>query len=133
LGFSGVIYLSKFGFHDDMADQNKVGKKGEELAARFLARKGFNVVARNFRYRKAEIDIIVQRDDWLIFVEVKTRSSAAFGEPEAFVGSKKVRLIFLAAEEYIYAIDWNGHVRFDVISVKLGKDIEIVHFEDAIN
>lgn len=116
-----------------MTDKMKLGKEGERLAANFLMQKGFEVVYRNFRYRRAEIDLIVRREDWLLFVEVKTRSSSAFGEPEEAVTAKKVRMMYDAAEEYIYSIDWKGHVRFDIISVKLGNPPEIIHFEDAIN
>jgi putative endonuclease len=114
-------------------NQTEIGKEGENLAAAFLQQKGFEIVARNYRHRKAEIDLIVKRDNWLIFVEVKTRSSSAFGEPEAFVDWKKANKIFEAAEEYIFAKDWKSHVRFDVISIKLGAPPEIKHFEDAIN
>ena len=113
--------------------QMDIGKQGEDLAASFLEQKGFAVVARNYRYKHAEIDLIVQRDNWTIFVEVKTRSSNAFGEPESFVDWKKGRKIMEAAEEYIFSTNWQGHIRFDIISVKLGKFPEIVHFEDAIN
>jgi len=116
-----------------MTDKIKLGKEGERLAANFLAQKGFEVVYRNYRHRRAEIDLIVQQDDWLIFVEVKTRSSSSFGEPEEFVTAKKVRMMYDAAEEYIYSVDWKGHIRFDIISVKIGNPVEIVHFEDAIN
>lgn len=110
-----------------------IGKKGEELARAFLEGKGFAVVAKNYRYKKAEIDLIVKKDNWLVFVEVKTRSSSAYGEPEAFVDSKKARMIVTAAEEFIFANNWHGHVRFDVVSVKLGSDTAIEHFEDAIS
>lgn len=110
-----------------------IGKQGEELAAAFLVNKGFIVVAKNYRHKKAEVDLIVRKDDFLVFVEVKTRSSSAFGEPEAFVDGKKARMIFSAAEEFIFANHWHGHVRFDVVSVKLGRETEIEHFEDAIN
>ncbi len=116
-----------------MTDKIKLGKEGERLAAHFLMQSGFEVVHKNYRYRRAEIDLIVKREDWLIFVEVKTRSSSAFGEPEEAVTAKKIRMIYNAAEEYIYAIDWKGHVRFDIISIKLGNPPEILHFEDAIN
>jgi putative endonuclease len=118
-----------------MANQSKItiGKQGEELAAAFLEKKGFTVVARNYRHKKAEVDLIVKKDNWLVFVEVKARSSSAYGEPEAFVDGKKARMIFSAAEEFIFANNWHGHVRFDVVSVKLGRDTEIAHFEDAIN
>ena len=116
-----------------MADKNKIGKQGEDQATDFLENRGFTVMARNYRYKHAEIDLIVQKDNWLIFVEVKTRSSDAFGEPETFVDYKKGRKIMEAAEEYIHTNDWHGHIRFDIISVKLGSDPEIRHFEDAIN
>jgi putative endonuclease len=116
-----------------MSDKIKTGNKGENLAADFLIRKGFQVVAKNYRYSRGEIDLIVQQNDWLIFVEVKTRSSSQFGEPEEFVDVAKATKIFEAAEGYIFSNNWLGHVRFDVVSVKLGADIEITHFEDAIN
>jgi len=91
------------------------------------------VLERNYRFKHAEIDLIIKRENWIIFVEVKTRSSSSFGEPEEFVDSNKARKIFEAAEEYIYSNDWHGHIRFDIVSVKLGEEVEIRHFEDAIN
>jgi putative endonuclease len=116
-----------------MSDTMKTGSNGENMAAEFLVQKGFEIVARNYRYKRAEIDLIVTRGDWLLFIEVKTRSSSAYGEPEDFIDELKVRKIFEAAEEYIFSTDWQGHVRFDVVSVKLGAEAEIVHFEDAIS
>ena len=116
-----------------MSDKIKTGNKGEQLAADFLVAQGFKVVRRNFRYKRAEIDLIVQRDNWLIFVEVKTRTSDSFGEPEAFVDRKQTLRIFDAAEEYIFSTDWHGHIRFDIISVKPGDPPLVEHFEDAIN
>ncbi|NJM24243.1 MAG: YraN family protein [Bacteroidia bacterium] len=91
------------------------------------------MVVRNYRYKKAEIDIIAQKEDWLLFVEVKTRRSSDYGEPESFVDFKKANLLFMAAEEFILSTDWHGHVRFDVIAVTLGSQPDVVHFEDAIN
>ena len=116
-----------------MTDKIETGGMGEKLAAEFLRGKGFKVVATNYRFRKAEIDLIVQREDWLIFVEVKTRNSNAYGEPETFVDALQRRLIYDAAEEYIYTTDWQGNIRFDIVSVKPGVIPEIVHFEDAIS
>jgi putative endonuclease len=116
-----------------VSDKIEIGREGENLAAEFLKQKGWEIVSRNFRYGKAEIDLIIKRDDWTIFVEVKTRSSVAYGEPEEFVDEFKARRIFDAAEEYIFSTNWLGHVRFDVVSIKLGSPPEIVHFEDAIN
>lgn len=116
-----------------MNEKRKTGNKGEQLAAEFLTNKGFEVLERNYRFKHAEIDLIVKRDNWIIFVEVKTRSSTAFGEPEEFVGSYKGGKIMEAAEEYIFSNDWHGHIRFDIVSVKIGEHIKIDHFEDAIN
>lgn len=116
-----------------MSDKIKTGREGENLATAFLIRKGFEIVARNYRFKRSEIDLIAKKDDWLLFVEVKTRSSADYGEPEQFVDMAKARMIFAAAEEFIFSTNWQGHVRFDVVSVKLGTSPEIVHFEDAIN
>lgn len=116
-----------------MSDKIKTGNKGENLAAEFLQQKGFEIVARNYRYRRAEIDLIVRQGNWTIFVEVKTRSSAAYGQPEEFVEAHQARRIFEAAEEFIYTTNWHGHIRFDIVSVKLGVTPEIIHFEDAIN
>lgn len=116
-----------------MSDKIKTGARGENLAAEFLIEKGFEVVTRNFRYRNTEIDLIVKRDNWLVFVEVKTRSSSEFGEPEDFVDNYKSKNIFEAADEYIFSRDWRGHIRFDIVSVKIGEKEEIEHFEDAIN
>lgn len=110
------------------------GQEGENLAADFLVAKGYEIVARNYRYRKGEIDLIVKRDDWLLFVEVKTRSASTYGEPESFVGMKQLNRIIDAAEAYIYANDWHGHIRFDIVSIKTGGwEPEIVHFEDVVN
>lgn len=116
-----------------MSDKIEIGREGENLAAEFLKDKGWEIVSRNYRHKHAEIDLIIQRDNWTIFVEVKTRSSSSYGEPEEFVDEFKARKIFEAAEEYIFSTNWLGHVRFDVVSIKLGSPPEIVHFEDAIN
>lgn len=114
-----------------MANKQQTGKRGEDLAASYLEQQGYEVVARNYRYRRAEVDLIVRRDDWLVFVEVKARTSEAFGYPESFVDARKAALLMQAAEAFIYANDWHGHVRFDVISVHLPTG-GVKHFEDAV-
>jgi putative endonuclease len=114
-----------------MTHTRKTGNDGERLAADFLQAKGFEIVARNYRYKHAEIDLIVRANHLLVFVEVKTRSSSAFGEPEAFVGDKKAAKILEGAEQYIYETNWQGNIRFDIVSVKVGTKPEVVHFEDA--
>jgi putative endonuclease len=116
-----------------MRSKIDTGNKGENLAAEFLLQKGYELVARNYRYKHAEIDLIVKRNDVLVFVEVKTRSSTSFGEPEAFVDAKKAAKIFEGAEQYTYENNWNGNIRFDIVSVKPGLKPEVVHFEDAFH
>jgi putative endonuclease len=115
-----------------MTDQFNKGKEGEKYAADFLIAKGFEIVERNYRHQHGEIDLIVKKDNWLIFVEVKARSSYAFGHPEEFVDYKKVKVILEVADHYVYKNDWQGNVRYDIVSIKLKKgDPEIVHLEDA--
>jgi putative endonuclease len=116
-----------------MSDKMKTGQMGENLAADFLIAQGFEIVARNYRYKHAEIDLIVKKGNWLIFVEVKTRTSTHFGEPEAFVDEKKSRKILEGAEEYVHATNWQGNIRFDIISVTLSHEPKVEHFEDAFH
>ncbi|HZY78599.1 MAG TPA: YraN family protein [Cyclobacteriaceae bacterium] len=113
-----------------MTSKIQTGNDGETLAARYLVAKGYEIVARNYRYGRAEIDLIVKKGNWLVFVEVKTRASEAFGFPEEFVDKEKESNILFAAENYMYLINWNGNVRYDIISV-LGPSKDIMHFEDA--
>jgi putative endonuclease len=116
-----------------MTDKIKTGNKGEELAANFLANKGFEIVARNYRYKHSEIDLIVKKELLLVFVEVKTRRSSAFGEPETFVTPRKVAKVLEGAEQYILENNWHGNIRFDIISVKTGSTDTLDHFEDAFH
>jgi putative endonuclease len=116
-----------------MANTIKTGNEGESLAADFLRKKGYQVVARNYRFKHAEIDLIVKKDSFIVFVEVKTRSYSFYGEPEAFVDSKKAATVLRAAEQYTYENKYEGNIRFDIVSVKIGTNEEIVHFEDAFH
>lgn len=117
-----------------MAQHNETGKQGEEIAARFLSEKGYTVICSNWHFGKGEIDIVSQKDNIMIFVEVKTRASSDFGEPETFVTKKKQRLIIRTANAYLRSKNIELESRFDIISVITGKDtIEIQHIEDAFN
>lgn len=102
------------------------------MAARFLIEKGFEIVERNYRYKRSEIDLIVKKDKWLVFVEVKLRSSDLYGYPEDFVDYKKAKNIIDGAEQYTYDNNWQGNVRYDIVSIRLLKDkTEIIQIEDA--
>ncbi len=116
-----------------MSENITIGKRGEDIACDFLSKKGFEILRRNYTFRRCEIDIIAQRGDWLLFIEVKTRTRDQFGHPEEFVDAAQAGRIMQAAEEFIYATNWRGHIRFDIISVKPEPHLEVIHFEDAIN
>jgi putative endonuclease len=107
------------------------GQSGEDLAARFLEAKGYQIISRNYRYRRAEIDLIAQKDQLLIFVEVKTRESNTFGNPEDFVGSKKAALVIEAADYYVHQHNWQGNIRFDIIAILTQPTLDIQHMQDA--
>ena len=115
-----------------MSDKIKKGKEGEDMAVRFLKEKGYEIVRRNYRYKQSEIDLIVKKENWLIFVEVKLRSSDAYGYPEDFVDYKKAKNIIDGAEQYTYEKDWQGNVRYDIVSIRVMRDkTEIIQIEDA--
>ena len=114
-----------------MNEKAKTGKEGEDRAAEYLQGKGYEIIVRNYRYKHAEIDLIVKKGNFIVFVEVKTRSYSFFGEPEAFVDSKKASMVIGAAEQYTFENKYEGNIRFDIVSVKKGENPEIVHFEDA--
>ncbi len=115
-----------------MAEHNELGKKGEEVAMEYLRKKGFEIIKCNWRYQKDEIDIIARDGEFLVIAEVKTRSSAFFGEPETAVTRKKQKYLIRAANEYIYQINHLGETRFDVLGVLITPEgTSINHIEDA--
>jgi putative endonuclease len=115
-----------------MSDKIKRGNEGEQLAADFLLRKGFEIVERNYRHKHSEIDAIARMGNLLVFVEVKTRSSSDFGHPEEFVDSRKRKKILEGADHYLHETNWQGNVRYDIVSINLNTGSpEVVHIEDA--
>lgn len=116
-----------------MAQHNQLGQKGEEIAKTFLLEKGYEILDENWCYRKAEIDLIAYDGSRIIFAEVKTRSSTGFGLPEEFVHETKQGHMKRAAEEYIYLMNHNGEIRFDIISILFDRwgNYQVKHIEDA--
>lgn len=115
-----------------MAKHYDLGKKGENIATAHLREKGYKILKQNWRYGKDEIDIIAEIDDFIVFVEVKTRSTDYFGYPEEAVDDKKERFLIRAADEYIIQKDINKEARFDIISIIIdGNKQSIRHIEDA--
>ena len=115
-----------------MAKHNKLAKEGELIAFMFLQKEGFRILKTNWHYQKSEVDIIAQKDSFLVFIEVKTRSSKKFGKPEEAIDKKKVSLYKDAAEEYLEQYQSEAEIRFDVISIVIAKDeTQIEYFPDA--
>src|SRR5690554_3158012 len=116
-----------------MASHNELGKIGEEIAVQYLLQSGYTILRRNFFFDKAEIDIIAQKEEnTIVMVEVKTRNSDFFGDPQSFVTPAKIKLMVKAANEYIVSNDLEVEVRFDIIAILKNKIQERVeHFEDA--
>jgi putative endonuclease len=115
-----------------MAQHNQLGKQGEDAAVEFLQSHGHQILVRNYRFSRAEIDIISTEKDMVIFTEVKTRSTEYFGFPEESVDKKKRTLMRKAAEEFMYQHKLDSPVRFDIISVlNQNNKLEIFHIPDA--
>lgn len=115
-----------------MAEHNELGKLGEELAVDFLQKNGYDILETNWVFQKAEIDIIAQKDNTLVAVEVKTRTSIDFGLPQDFVKPKKIQLLVKAINEYVVSNDLDVEVQFDIIAInKEEKDFNIEHIKNA--
>jgi len=115
-----------------MAEHNELGEAGEKQAEIYLQKAGYKIRHTHWRSGPLELDIVAEKADVLVVVEVKTRSTDTFEAPEEAITNKKIRNLVRAAHEYIYAFDWQGETRFDVISViPDGKLFKIDHIEDA--
>lgn len=108
----------------------RTGKRGEELAAAYLAEAGYRIVERNYRCIFGEIDIVAEEGETLVFVEVKSRRSEAYGDPQLAVGHEKQKKISRIAMHYLAESRLRHRpARFDVVAVKLlpeGHKIELI-------
>lgn len=115
-----------------MSAHIELGNRGESLAEKYLLESGYQILERNWRFSRAEVDIIAKDAEILVFVEVKTRSSDAFGKPEESVTPKKEALLKDAASVYMEQISHDWEIRFDIISILVnGEGHSIEHFKDA--
>jgi putative endonuclease len=115
-----------------LASHNELGKEGELMAVQFLLKNGYLIKEQNYRFKKAEIDIIALKDKVLAVVEVKTRSTDFFGEPYEFVKPKQQKLIYTAIDDYVIQNDLEVDVRFDIISIVISpQKTSIEHLTDA--
>ena len=115
-----------------MGKHNKIAKEGELIAFMILQRDGVIILETNWRFQKAEIDIIAKKDGFLIFTEVKTRGSKKFGKPSDAIDKKKIALYKDAVEGYLEQYPSEAEIRFDVVNIIIGKDeTQIEHIPNA--
>jgi len=118
-------------------NRRELGAIGEKLAKDFLKKKGYRIRETNFRCRQGEIDIVAERKDYLVFVEVRTRTGTAFGSPEESITSSKREKLVTAALTYISSHqNLPGDWRIDFVAVELdarGRTARIELMENAIS
>lgn len=115
-----------------MSSTHDLGKRGEELAARYLKEKGYAILETNWRFHHNELDLIARDGATLVIAEVKTRRSGALGEPEMAVTREKQRAIIRSANAFVKLRRWNGDTRFDILSILTdGEESSIHHIPDA--
>lgn len=116
-----------------MAAHIDLGNKGEDIAYEHLLEEGYTLLERNWRYKKAEIDLVAMDGETLVFVEVKTRSYVYLGEPEQAVHQRKQNVLISAAAAYMHLYGHEWAYRFDVISIVKESEqrFHIKHLIDA--
>jgi putative endonuclease len=111
----------------------QVGKIGEDIAVAYLCKKEYSILARNWRHKHYEIDIIACKNNRLHIIEVKTRNSLDFGYPEESIGKAKMQFLKNAASSYQYQHPQWKYLQFDVIAIRLEKNTiqEVFFIEDV--
>lgn len=108
-------------------NKRDIGKVNEDRAADYLIKKGYKVVAQNYRNRYGEVDIIAEDNNTTIFVEVKYRTGSIYGTGEESIDAKKCRKIAKVAQHYICAVNTGNSIRFDAV---IFNDNEVSHIEN---
>lgn len=116
-----------------MASHNETGKDGEDLAANWLTKNGFEIIHRNWRFAYYEIDIVARKGKYLCFIEVKTRKNPYFGYPEDSVTKKKFRNLQKAADQYLFLNPGNPWIQFHILSItfQVGGEAQFYLIEDV--
>jgi putative endonuclease len=115
-----------------MSEHLALGRKGEDLAAKWLEEKGYKILHRNWRYSRAEVDIIAEKDGVLHFIEIKTRRSLTFGLPEESVDEKKLDTLMDAAEEFLFRFPKWERIQYDVLAIQIrGENVDYFFLEDV--
>lgn len=115
-----------------MAQHNLLGQQGEMMAKEYLLTKNYTIRETNYRIGSLELDIIAEKDNWLIVVEVRTRSTDIFISPADTIGLQKIKRIVKATNAYIKKNNWQGETRFDIIAIiHDASGYKIEHIIDA--
>jgi putative endonuclease len=115
-----------------MAESHNLGQKGEDLAAEYLEKAGFKILQRNWKSGRHELDIIAENRDFIVFIEVKTRSEDYLEDPRSAINREKQKSMIYAADNYLQRNYVDKESRFDVITVIIkGKSHHIDHIENA--
>ena len=113
----------------------KTGKIGEEIAKRYLEKKGFKILERNYKTKYSEIDLIVQDKKELVLVEVRTKKGELFGTPEESLDKRKLRKLWFNAQGYSAKIGWQGPFRVDAVCLVLKQDNtleRLAHYQNIV-
>lgn len=115
-----------------MALHNELGRKGEQLALDFFIMRGYEVLFKNWRHGRSEIDIIAVKDNVLHFIEVKTRLTHNYGMPEESIDKKKLRRMIAAGSKFIiHHPEWK-RIQFDVLSISIiNNEVKYFFIEDV--
>lgn len=115
-----------------MAEHNDYGDWAEERASSYLIRKGYTILERNWRFDRAEVDVIAKDGKWIIAIEVKARKTDGFMPPEEAVDERKQKLLIKAMNRYVQNVDGLFEIRFDVITIVGSKEqYSLKHIEHA--
>lgn len=110
----------------------RTGEAGEEQACRFMEEQGYLILQRNWRFGRAEVDLICGKERELVFIEVKTRSTDHYGDPELFVGPAKQKKMKEAATAFTNGLKEEFTIRFDIIAIiQQGEHSGLLHLENA--
>lgn len=107
----------------------KIGKKGEEIARKYLENKSYQVLEQNYQTKYSEIDLVCQKNEELVFVEVRTKTNERFGSPEETINKDKINRLIRAANAYTARRKWSGPYRIDAICIVLDQNSIIKRIE----
>lgn len=119
-----------------MSQHNEVGKIGEDLAKKFLEEKGYKILEQNYKTKFAEIDLIAQSKNNLVFVEVRTKIGENFGTPEDTINRQKLWKVLQNSKSYLAFKKWQGPARIDAVCIVLNQDFSVArltHHENIVN